>query len=174
MAGSAYGAWIRSYDEAPIDVTLLPPADLRARVAAVGCVTTSPLRRSRESAALLAPGRPVICDALFAEAGVPSTIPLSLARAPRFWTLLFRVAWYCGLSQGAESVRDARRRARRAAERLAELAREHGSVGLIGHGEINRMIARALRRMGWQGSGSGRAYWSVVELQCAERVNSRG
>jgi broad specificity phosphatase PhoE len=76
------------------------------------------------------------------------------------------MAWYCGWSDGAESVHDARRRARRAAERLAELAREHRSVMLVGHGETNRLISRALRRMGWDGTGSGRAYWSVGELRC--------
>jgi broad specificity phosphatase PhoE len=77
------------------------------------------------------------------------------------------VAWHIGWSQGAESVREARRRAQRAAERLVELAREHGSVMLIGHGQINRLIARALRRMGWHGSRPGRAYWSVGELRRA-------
>jgi broad specificity phosphatase PhoE len=75
------------------------------------------------------------------------------------------VAWHIGWSQGAESVREARKRAQRAAERLVELAREHRSVMLIGHGQLNRMITRALRRMGWHGSGSGRAYWSVGELR---------
>jgi broad specificity phosphatase PhoE len=165
IPGSAFGAWLRSYDEAPLDVASVPPADLRARVATVGCIASSPLRRSRESAAHLAAGRPVVCDALFAEAGVPSTIRLGLALRPRHWTLLLRVAWFCGWSGGAESVQGARRRAQSAAERLAELAREHRSVMLIGHGEINRMISRVLRRMGWDGPVSGSAYWSVAELQ---------
>jgi broad specificity phosphatase PhoE len=165
IPGSAFGAWLRSYDEAPLDVTFLPPADLRARVSTIGWIASSPLRRSRESAALLAPGRPVVCDALFAEAGIPSTIHVSLALRPRHWTLLLRVAWLCGWSRGAESVHEARRRAHRAAARLVELAREHRSVILIGHGEINRMISRVLRRMGWHGPVSGSAYWSVAELQ---------
>jgi broad specificity phosphatase PhoE len=77
------------------------------------------------------------------------------------------MAWYCGWSDSAESVREARGRAQRAAARLAELTREHRSVMLVGHGETNRLITRALRRMGWHGSGSGRAYWSVGELHCA-------
>jgi broad specificity phosphatase PhoE len=173
IPGSAFGAWLRSYDEAPLDVTSVPPADLRARVATVGCIASSPLRRSRESAALLAPGRPGVCDALFAEAGVPSTIGLSLALRPRYWTLLLRVAWLCGWSDGAESVHEARRRAQRAAERLAELAREHRSVMLIGHGAINRMISRVLGRTGWRGPVAGRAYWSVAELQ-RETVRESG
>ena len=167
VAGSGYGDWIRRYDEAPLDLTVPPPAGLFMRLAAVGCVATSPLRRSLESAQLLAPGLPLVCDPLFAEAGIPSTLPFSLALPPRYWTLVFRVAWSWGLSQDAESLRAARRRAQRAAMRLAELAREHGSVVLVGHGQINRLIARALRRMGWKGVGAGRAYWSVVELRRA-------
>lgn len=174
IPGSAFGAWLRSYDEAPLDVTSLPPADLRARVSTIGCIASSPLRRSRESAALLVPGRPVVCDALFAEAGIPSAIYLSLALRPRYWTLLLRVAWFCGWSGGAESVHEARRRAHRAAERLVELAREHRSVMLIGHGEINRMISRVLRRMGWHGPVSGSAYWSAAELQRETACESGG
>jgi broad specificity phosphatase PhoE len=165
VPGFAFGDWIRSYNEAPLDVTYLPPASLRARVPAMGCIATSPLRRSRESAALLAPGRPLVCDALFVEAGSPHTTRLRLALPPALWTLLFRVAWFCGRSQDAESLREARRRAQSAAERLVELAREHGSVMLIGHGQLNRLISTALLRMGWHGSRSGRRYWSVGDLR---------
>src|SRR6266508_1340850 len=116
---------------------------------------------------LLAPGRRFLCDPLFDEAGIPSSIRLRLALAPRHWSLLARVVWFCGWSHGAESLREARGRAHRAAERLGELAREHGSVMLVGHGVMNRLISRALRRSGWRGSASGFAFWSVIALQRA-------
>jgi broad specificity phosphatase PhoE len=165
IAGVAFGAWIQTYNEAPLDVTYLPPASLRARVPAMGCIATSPLRRSRESAVLLAPGRPLGCDALFVEAGSPHTTRLRLRLPPVCWSFLFRMAWFCGWSQDAESLREARQRAQRAAERLVELAREHQSVILIGHGQLNRMISHVLLRMGWHGSRSGHAYWSVGDLR---------
>lgn len=167
VAGSAFAAWVRGYDEAPIDVTVPPPASLRAQASAMGCVATSTLRRASESAALLAPGRTFVRESLFAEAGIPARIRLSLALAPRHWTFLSRVAWFCGWSHGAESLREARRRAYRAAERLVELACEHGSVILVGHGVMNALISHALRRRGWHGSASGSAFWSVVTLQRA-------
>ena len=165
VAGSAFATWVRGYDEAPIDVTVPPPASIRAQASAIRCVATSTLRRACESAALLAPGRTIVCEPLFNEAGIPSTIRLSLALAPRHWTFLSRVAWFCGWSRGAESLREARSRAQRAAERLIELAREHGSVILVGHGVMNTLISRALRRIGWHGSPSAAAFWSVIALQ---------
>ena len=167
VAGSAFAAWVRGYDEAPIDVTVPPPASLRAQASAMGCVATSTLRRASESAALLVPGRTFVRESLFVEAGLPASIRLSLALAPRDWTFLSRVAWFCGWSHGAESLREARRRAYRAAERLVELACKHGSVMLVGHGVMNTLISRALRRRGWDGSASGSAFWSVVTLQRA-------
>ena len=167
VAGVAFASWVRGYDEAPIDVTVPPPPGLRAQASAMGCIATSTLRRACESAALLAPGRSFVCEPLFAEAGIPSSIHLSLALAPRHWTFLSRVAWFCGWSRRAESLREARTRAHRAAERLVELAREHGSVMLVGHGVMNTFISRALRRCGWHGPASGSAFWSVVALQRA-------
>jgi len=167
VAGAAFATWVRGYDEAPIDVTVPPPPRLRAQALAMGCVATSTLRRACESAALLAADRAFVCEPIFAEAGLPSSIHLTLALAPRHWAFLLRVAWFCGLSHRAESLRDARTRAHRAAERLVELAREHGSVMLVGHGVMNAFISRALRRMGWHGSASGSAFWSVVALQRA-------
>jgi len=165
VEGSAFARWVRDYDDASIDVTVPPPASLQAQASAMGCVATSTLKRACESAKLLVPGRAFLCDPLFAEAGIPSRIPLRLALAPRHWSLLARVVWFCGCSHGAESLREARGRAHRAAERLGELAREHGSVMLVGHGVMNRLISRALRRSGWRGSASGFAFWSVIALQ---------
>ncbi len=69
----------------------------------------------------------------------------------RAWRLLFRSAWFCGLSRHTESIAVSNRRARAAAERLVELAEAHGCVLLIGHGIMNILIGRQLRRLGWSG-----------------------
>jgi broad specificity phosphatase PhoE len=133
----------------------------------MGCVASSTLQRACESAQLLAAGRPLFCDPLFVETEIPSRISLRLALAPRYWSVLARAAWFCGWSRGVESLREARDRAHHAADRLDELAREHGSVMLVGHGMMNRLISRALRRSGWRGSAPGVAYWSVGALERA-------
>jgi len=51
-------------------------------------------------------------------------------------------------------------RARNAAERPIELARENGSVFLVGHGIMTMLIARQLLTLGWTGPKcSANKYW---------------
>lgn len=125
---------------------------------------TSTLRRSVESAALLAPGRAVLTDPLFVEAGMPMANSDRQAIRPRHWNALGRIAWMLGWSKGRESWPAARHRAKLAAARLAELARDHGSVLLVGHGLLNILIQRALRATEWSGGGWRSDYWSYVTL----------
>jgi broad specificity phosphatase PhoE len=136
--------------------------------ASAGCVMTSPLRRSVESAAILAPGRAVLTDPLFVEAGMPMATSDAMAVRPRHWNALGRIAWMLGRSRGRESWPAARHRAKLAAARLAQLARDHGSVLLVGHGLLNILIQRALRATGWSGGGWRADYWSYAVLRSEE------
>lgn len=164
IPGAVTGTMLPGFEQAPLDTTLPPPPSLVSRAAAARCIVTSTLRRSVESAALLAPGRPVLSEALFVEAGMPVAGPGRLAIRPKHWDAFARMAWVLGWSKGTESWPAARRRARLAAERLNDLAREHGSVLLVGHGMLNALIQRALRASGWAGGGWRSAYWSYVVL----------
>jgi broad specificity phosphatase PhoE len=135
-----------------------------ARLAArdVGCIVASDLLRSVESARSLANGNEVLCEPLFREADMPYGIWGWPVLPYRLWCAVFRIAWLCGFSALAESRADAELRARDAAQRLMELARQHGSVLLVGHGVMNRLIARALLARGAvmpRRLGSG--YWSA-------------
>src|SRR5262249_9717347 len=87
------------------------------------------------------------------------------ALSPNHWDMLARAAWMLGWSPSVESFRAARRRAELAAARLETLSHEHGAVALFGHGMLNTLIVRALRRSGWTGTGSPRIYWGSVVLQ---------
>lgn len=165
IRGCDFAEWVAAYDHAPIDRSVLPAPELRARLAAVSCVVTSTLRRSIESASLVATGRLAAGNPLFDEAGIPTAIPFRFALSPNHWDMLARAAWMLGWSSGAESFSVARSRAARAAAHLATLSREHGAVVLFGHGMLNTLIARSLRRSGWIGTGSPRAYWGSVVLQ---------
>ena len=167
IRGSDFGQWVDAYDCAPLDPERTPPAAVRNRVAATSCIATSALRRSLESAEALAPGRPLVSDPLFNEAGVPTAIPWHFTLRPDHWDALARIAWLAGWARETESFRGAIARADRAAERLIDLARAHGSVTLVGHGMLNTLIARALRRRGWKGGGSPRSYWGLVTLHLA-------
>jgi broad specificity phosphatase PhoE len=164
IRGCEFARWVARYEEAPLDRRFLPSPELLARVAGIPCITTSTLRRSVESASILAPGRPAVAEPLFKEAGIPTAIPFRLALPPNSWDALSRVAWLLGMASGDESFGEARARAAQAATHLVALAHQHGSVALVGHGMLNTLIARALRRSGWTGTGSPRVYWGSVSL----------
>lgn len=157
--------WVTGMEQAPLDPTLLPPPELVRLAAEAGCVVTSTLRRSLESAALLVPGRPLLTDPLFGEAGMPLATSDRRSLRPRRWNALGRIAWVLGWSRGRESWPAARARAKLAAARLAEIASEHESVVLVGHGLLNLLIQHALRVTGWSGGGWRADYWSYVVLQ---------
>jgi broad specificity phosphatase PhoE len=115
------------------------------------CVCTSPLRRSRESAALLAPGITTLMDADFREAELPCGFRSGLRLPPHLWGLVARSAWCCGWSTGVETFAAARQRAAQAAALLRARAARDGLVVLVGHGFLNILIAQHLRAAGWRG-----------------------
>jgi broad specificity phosphatase PhoE len=165
IRGCDFAGWVAAYEKAPVDRGIPPPPELQARLATVPCIVTSTLRRAIESASLAGSGRLAASHALFDEASIPTSIPFRLTLSPGQWDVLARVAWILGWADGRESFRDARVRARRAAARMVALAREHGTVALIGHGMLNTLMSRALRRSGWTGSGSPREYWGSLALR---------
>jgi broad specificity phosphatase PhoE len=145
-----FAEWIRAYDQAGIFVEEVPP-HIRAKAVQSPWIVSSPLPRCEQSAQALAPLRQIDKEELFREAGLPH----AFWRFPRLpssvWTVIFRAAWFCGYSTNSESLVMARNRARSAALRLIDLAREHQSVFLVGHGIINTLIAKELIRQGWMG-----------------------
>lgn len=144
-------AWINAYNLAEVVDEPVPAASLAAAGAAV-TIVSSTLPRALASARAL--GRtPCHADALYREAALPAPIPGPAWRQfprlpPALWAVPLRLAWMAGYAGGVESVQDARLRAREAAARLVALAAS-GTVLLVAHGIINRMIAAELRRGGW-------------------------
>ena len=165
IRGNEFRAWAQSYGEASLDDNSKPPQTLIDQVAATKLIATSTLRRSIESAALLAPGRPVISEPDFNEAGVPTGFTSPLRLRPERWDVLARTAWFFGWSAGAESFRAATKRAEKAADKLVTLVAEQGAVTLVGHGMLNTLIGRALRQRGWSGMGAAREYWGVLRMR---------
>ncbi len=101
---------------------------------------------------------------LFREAELPQRHLAGLRLSPFHWALLLRLLWLCGYSRQAESRLAANQRAQAAAARLISLA-EHGDgpVLLMGHGIMNRLIARTLRQQGWvERKNAGRGYWEAA------------
>ena len=127
-----------------------------------GCIVASDLPRSVQSARALANGCEVLCESLFREADMPYGMWGWPVLPYRFWCAVFRVAWLCGFSGRAESLAVAQARAGDGSQRLMDLARERGSVLLVGHGVMNRLIARALLARGALGPRRlAHGYWSM-------------
>jgi broad specificity phosphatase PhoE len=166
MPGRDLAAWVREGDNRPLDRTRPPPAELEQIARAFPLIVASPLRRSRESVALLRPGYEPQVDAIYREVFRPTALHTGLRLPPAFWELLTRAAWLAGWSPGVESYRAAERRAVTAADRLVVQARDHGSVLLVGHGFMDGLIARRRRRTGWRGPRfRPRRYWAFSRYE---------
>jgi broad specificity phosphatase PhoE len=157
------GRWIDAYNSAGIrDIS--PPATAMAVAGLCKAIVTSDLLRSVESGRALGSGGLMISDGLFREAGLPYGSSAFVRMPPYIWAVLFRIVWAFGFTANGESVHAFRKRARKAASLLISLADEHGSVLLVGHGLINRYIARELLSAGWNGPGKTKIrHWGFTE-----------
>jgi len=163
IGGRDLAEWLRGMDNAPLDPSLPPPAELVRLAREAQVIAASPLRRSLESAQQLCPDQPPVVEPLFREVFLPTAIRSGLRLRPRLWTLLARAAWYAGWSPGVESFAEARRRAATAATLLASFAQERGSLLLIGHGQMNGLLGKRLLRAGWRGPWlRPRRYWAFA------------
>ena len=149
--------WFASEGSRGIVAGAEPSAALVAAVAARARVLVSPLARARATAdaalARLAPaGPPVTVDPDLVEIPLP-VLPVPRLRLPLdAWDAAARVAWLLGYSGGIESRPEALARGRRVAGRLDGLARAGaGTVAAVAHGFTNILVARELRRLGWDG-----------------------
>lgn len=142
--------WVARYNAAKVVVDEAP-SGVRQLAASADLVVCSSLSRCEQSRSELIQTHPHTSDSIFAEAHLPYP-DWPFPRLPaRLWRLLFRAAWFLGFARHTESIRVSDRRAEQAAERLITLAEQHGTVLLMGHGIMNILIARHLRRRGWRG-----------------------
>lgn len=125
-------------------------------------IVCSDLLRSAHSAELLGLKVDQI-DPLFREAELPSFSWRGPKMAAGNFAILARLVWVGGYSRDCETYRAARGRAEEGADRLIELAHSHQQVLLIGHGMMNRLIGRALKKRNWQIVRTARVYryWGI-------------
>ncbi len=147
LSSSQLRGWITDYDTAPIDTTP-PDAAVQEILQQADYIVASNLSRTHDSLAVLG-FTPDMTDPLFDEAPIPSSDGHWLRLKPNQWLVWYRILWMLGLLRGDASFRAVRTRAQKAADRLIALAEEHGDVVLMGHGGINHLIGRVLRRRGW-------------------------
>ena len=142
--------WIQTYDRTDILLHDVPSETVHA-AASSGVVVTSTLPRCVQPAQWLSQSKAFLREEIFCEAALPHPhwhfpkLPLSI------WGVVFRLAWFCGFSCNAESFEQATARVCSAAQRLTELAKNNGTVFLVGHGIMTMLIAKHLIAWGWAG-----------------------
>ncbi len=145
-SAQALADWCEAYDLALVS-DLPPERSIHiARQAAV--VVCSPLPRARSSLTRLGL-HPHEIDGVFSEVAIPLLRSEGVQLPVSIWLTLLRLLWLCGYAGETESVQHARRRASQAAEKLIAYS-QRGTVLLLGHGIMNKLIARELRKRGWQ------------------------
>ncbi len=160
IASSEMAKWINCYNESGVVVDNKPCSEslVHARDSYVVCST---LERSKHSVTLLKVEN-YMPDSSFCEAELPVVnVPL-LKISPQTWSIIFRVFWFFGLSKNVESKKEIERRVKTASKTLENLAKEHESVLLVGHGIMNRLIGKELVQRGWDGAEApdGKKYHS--------------
>ncbi len=152
------GTLITSYNSCGIKGE--PPVNAVERARQCNAVVCSDLPRSIESANALGIETVHLSDSLFREAELPYSRFGLVPIPPQIWAVVFRMLWFFGFSANGESLATARKRAAVGARKLVEISRAQGSVLFIGHGFINRFIAKELLAHGWAGpTNPGKDFW---------------
>ena len=150
VRGHQFRQFIERYDAAKIERRARPPKAAKRAIAQADWVFASHRPRATHTAELLGvPDRPII-DPQFREIEFPVDFPQQFQLSAITWTIIALTLWRLGYSKRCESLALARARARSAEDRL-EHKTEAGSVVLVAHGGIDKLIAKELRRRGWKG-----------------------
>ncbi|WP_198022845.1 hypothetical protein [Methylosinus sp. LW3] len=137
--------FVEDYDAAPLCPDSRPAEKLTERLRLARGLFASELPRARESARILFLDRDVRYDAMFNEEP-HHVVPWLQFRMP----LLAWFAWSrVGEAMSPSLHRAVAARGSIAAKRLIVEA-HHGPTALIGHGWVNRFIARSLIESGWR------------------------
>jgi hypothetical protein len=160
--------WITSYNSAGIIPEHVPSKDAIEIANTCNLVVCSDLPRSMESAKLLRIKEINVIQSVFREMGLPFGRFPFLKMYPNKWAALFRVLWFFGYSSNSESLKEAKIRAVVGSNFLKETATKNGSVLLVGHGFMNKFIAKELLSSGWKGPEyPGRKYWEFGVYESA-------
>ncbi|MEL6939759.1 MAG: histidine phosphatase family protein [Cyanobacteria bacterium J06598_1] len=150
ISGYQFRQFVERYDAAKIERQALPPSSAQQAIAQAARVFASNRPRAMHTAELLGAPQPHLVDPRFREIEFPVDFPSHFRFSALTWTIIALTLWRLGYSAQCEPCWQAKQRARRAADTL-ENHTDLGSVVLVAHGGINRLIAKELRHRGWQG-----------------------
>ena len=154
VRGHQFRQFIERYDAAKLSRRAVPPSSARQAIAQADWVFASHRPRARHTAEMLGISTPHRVDAQFREIEFPVDFPWPFRLTALTWTVIALSLWRLGYSVRCESFWRAKQRAKDAAEQLEQQltqSDQNGSVVLVAHGGINRLIAKELRQRGWKG-----------------------
>ena len=136
-------------------------------------IVCSHLTRSIHSAKMIGHPSPYLVDAIFRKVELPKIHIPVLRLTPQAWNTVFRLFWFAGVSTKAEFVEAFKQRSSMAADKLIQLAKNHDSILLIGHGIINRFLAKELISKGWAGEKPLPMEINIGNMQPTKKPNDR-
>jgi len=140
--------WLNIYNNAEIKEHFVAKDEISKIFDHSHQIICSELKRSSDSV-LLYDKTIDIKDSLFNEADLPYA-NWGLVKLPLIaWAFLFRFMWLFGYEENGESLTKAKQRAIKATDLLVKSSEKNISVTLLGHGLINRLIAKELVSRGW-------------------------
>jgi len=143
------GEWIKHYNLSSVIHKERSRIQLFYGVSEKVFVVCSDLPRSIHSAEVVGYKNINVIDSIFREAELPELyIPL-IKMKPHTWSMVFRIFWYFGVSLNVEPIKSFKLRVTSAAKALIKYSEENDEVLFIGHGIINRFIAKELMSYGW-------------------------
>jgi len=148
----SFKKWVNDYDIAPIDPKSLPTNETIHVAKSADIVLTSTLRRTIDSADIL--GVEVLeQNSLFNEAGIPEVNIPFIKLKPKSWLMILRLMLLLGLGKKDTSLKASKAQASNAAKRLLELSLEYEHIALVGHGGMNWLLGKELKKAGWKLEG---------------------
>jgi broad specificity phosphatase PhoE len=161
--------WIKNYNQAELCRDAAPQSEIINLAKDCGVVICSNLSRSLDSAKLLGINNIFRSEYNLREMEMPCGKLFGISLKPKYWAIIFRVLWFCGYSKKSESFKDAKLRAEQAALMLESIAKEKQSVLFVGHGLLNRFIAKNLVSRGWKAEKKmGSNYWDFGVFELVE------
>ena len=158
--------WIEAYNFAELCENLNPELESIEIAKSCNVVLCSDLKRSLNSARILGVSEVSSIEHKLREMEMPWGKITNLKMKPEYWAVLFRILWFFGYSKNSESFKEAKLRAAHAASLLESTATENGSVLFVGHGMLNRYIAKYLVENGWLVRKKvGSNYWEFGVLE---------
>jgi len=160
------GQLIKQYETSPLKPNNKPPIDATNIANTADHFFCSDLVRAIESTQRLAGDKKIIQNPCFRESDLPYFDGQHLKLSFMNWAIILRVLWFLGFSNNGEPIKQAKVRAKTSAAELVASTALHNTVLLLGHGIMNRLIAKELKSQGWQLSNkTGISYWSFMVFE---------